>query len=63
MISSIETYATQAQSTPHPAMEEEERERADAECSKDKRNRKTTVSNGYLGSCNDEERSKMRYVM
>lgn len=63
MISSIETYATQAQSNPHPAMEEEERERADAECSKDKRNRKTTVSNGYLGSCNDEERSKMRYVM
>jgi len=23
----------------------------------------TTFSNGYLGSCNDEERSEMRYVM
>ncbi len=23
----------------------------------------TTVNNGYLGSYNDEERSKMRYVM
>jgi len=28
-----------------------------------KKNRDTTVSNGYLGSRNDEERSKMRYVM
>jgi len=24
---------------------------------------KITFSNGYLGSCNDEERSEMRYVM
>ena len=24
---------------------------------------KTTFNNGYLGSRNDEERSKMRYVM
>ena len=24
---------------------------------------KTTFSNGYLGSCDDEERSEMRYVM
>ena len=24
---------------------------------------KKTVNNGYLGSCNDEERSEMRYVM
>jgi hypothetical protein len=24
---------------------------------------KTTLSNGYLGSRNDEERSEMRYVM
>ena len=24
---------------------------------------RTTVSNGYLGSRNDEERSEMRYVM
>lgn len=24
---------------------------------------KTTLSNGYLGSCNDEERSEMRYVV
>ena len=31
--------------------------------SKDLRNLKTTVSNGYLGSRNDEERSEMRYVM
>ena len=23
----------------------------------------TTFSNGYLGSCDDEERSEMRYVM
>ena len=23
----------------------------------------TTLSNGYLGSCNDEERSEMRYVV
>ena len=23
----------------------------------------TTFSDGYLGSCNDEERSEMRYVM
>ena len=26
-------------------------------------NEMTTFSNGYLGSCNDEERSEMRYVM
>ena len=24
---------------------------------------RTTLSNGYLGSCNDEERSEMRYVV
>ena len=30
---------------------------------KKKDNQKTTVNNGYLGSCNDEERSKLRYVM
>jgi hypothetical protein len=29
----------------------------------DLRKRKTTLSNGYLGSRNDEERSEMRYVM
>ena len=28
-----------------------------------KNNKITTVNNGYLGSYNDEERSKMRYVM
>jgi hypothetical protein len=27
------------------------------------RNVKTILSNGYLGSRNDEERSEMRYVM
>ena len=27
------------------------------------RNKRTTLSNGYLGSRNDEERSEMRYVM
>jgi trehalose/maltose hydrolase-like predicted phosphorylase len=27
------------------------------------RKTKTTLSNGYLGSRNDEERSEMRYVM
>jgi hypothetical protein len=26
-------------------------------------NERTTLSNGYLGSCNDEERSEMRYVV
>jgi len=24
---------------------------------------RTTLGNGYLGSCNDEERSEMRYVV
>jgi hypothetical protein len=28
-----------------------------------KLNQKKTVNNGYLGSCDDEERSEMRYVM
>ena len=28
-----------------------------------KTNQEITFSNGYLGSCNDEERSEMRYVM
>lgn len=26
-------------------------------------NKRTTLSNGYLGSCNDEERSEMRYLV
>ena len=30
---------------------------------KQNKNKKTTFNNGYLGSRNDEERSKMRYVM
>jgi hypothetical protein len=29
----------------------------------DLNNQKTTFSNGSLGSCTDEERSKLRYVM
>ena len=31
--------------------------------SEDTKLSKTTFSNGYLGSYNDEERSEMRYVM
>ena len=28
-----------------------------------KTNKRKTLNNGYLGSCNDEERSEMRYVV
>jgi trehalose/maltose hydrolase-like predicted phosphorylase len=36
---------------------------AEYACSYSLSNRHTTLSNGYLGSRNDEERSEMRYVM
>ena len=52
-------------STPSKLSEctcDEDSSSEESELSSDE-NTKTTLSNGYLGSCNDEERSEMRYVV